>query len=296
MDEKALVFVSCGQATAAEKKLGKNLIALVERAPGLQAYFAETVNSLEGLSANIFRNLERASAFVTVMHRRGIVKGHHRAKDRIRASVWIEQEIAIASFIQQTRSPNLRVAAYTQKGIAREGVRDTIILNAFKFESDDEILADLESRLAEWDLSPRRSDAPSVAVQLHGKDRHINAARHVYQLEMTLTNTSSVTIPQIEWELEFPRAFVPPNRQFHPHEERSDQATKTHRFFRGGQKIDLRPSKEASVSMIFEYLVTDDLFSEYHGKMKDLPVTVEVFADGRSIGTASRPFEAMQHF
>ena len=113
---------------------------------------------------------------------------------------------------------------------------------------------------------------------------------------MILTNTSSVTIPQIEWELEFPRAFVAPNRQFHAHEERSDQATKTHRAFRGGQKIDLRPNKIATVSMMFEYHVTEDLHEKYEAKMKDLPVTVEVFADGRSIGTASRPFEALQHF
>ncbi len=188
------------------------------------------------------------------------------------------------------------MAAYAQKGIAREGVRDTVILNALEFDADDEILADLESKLAKWDLRPRRSDAPSVAVQLRSKDRQIDGPRHVYQLEVTVTNTSTLTISQIEWELEFPRAFVPPNRQFNPHEERSDQATKTHRFFRGGQRIDLRPNKTATVSMIFEYLMTEDLHEKYEAKLKDLPVTVEVFADGRSIGTASRPFEELQHF
>ena len=242
MNEKALVFVSCGQVTETEKKLGRDLIALVEGVRGLQAYFAETVCSLEGLSANIFKNLERASAFVTVMHHRGVVKGRSGAEDRIRASVWIEQEIAIASFLQQTRSPDLRVAAYAQKGVAREGVRDAIILNALEFESNEEILRDLESKLARWDLKPRTSDAPSVAVQLRRKNRQTDAARHVYQLEMTLTNTSSVTIPEIEYELEFPRAFVPPNRQFHPHEERSNQATSTHRAFRGQQKV--RPASK----------------------------------------------------
>jgi hypothetical protein len=134
MNQKALVFVSCGQVTASEKKLGKDLVDLIERVPGLEAYFAEKVSSLEGLSANIFKNLERASAFVTVMHHRGVVKGRPGSDDRIRASVWIEQEIAIASFLQQTRPETLHVAAYAQKGIAREGVRDTVILNALEFD------------------------------------------------------------------------------------------------------------------------------------------------------------------
>lgn len=117
MAERALVFVSCGQVTTEEIRLGNALIALVEGTPGLQAYFAETVASLDGLTANIFRNLERASAFVTVMHHRGVVKGRPDSPDRTRASVWIEQEIAIASFLKQTRSPDLQVAAYAQRGL-----------------------------------------------------------------------------------------------------------------------------------------------------------------------------------
>jgi hypothetical protein len=294
MRDNALVFVSCGQVTESEKKLGKDLVALVERVPGLQAYFAETVSSLEGLSANIFKNLERASAFVTVMHHRGVVKGRSGSDDRIRASVWIEQEIAIASVLQQTRPATLRVAGYAQKGIAREGVRDTVILNALEFNSHDEILADLESKLAKWNLSPSPSADPSVAVQLVRKNHQIDGDRHVYQLQMSLTNCSSVTIPEIEYELAFPRAFVPPNRQFHAHEERPDQATRTHRAFRGRQKIDLRPNKTTLVQML-EYHVTDELFWKYKADMTQLLVTVEVFADGRLIGSATAPFQELQN-
>jgi hypothetical protein len=294
MSENALVFVSCGQVTDAEKKLGRDLIALVERVPGLQAYFAETVSSLEGLTTNIFKNLERASAFVTVMHHRGLVKGRSGA-DRIRASVWIEQEIAIASFLRHTRSPNLQVAAYAQRGIAREGVRDKLLLNAVEFGTEDEILADLASKLTRWDLRPRRSDVANVDVRLSRKDREIHAERHVYGLQMSLTNTSSVSIPEIEYELEFPSAFVPPNRQFHAREERADQATATHRAFRGSQKVELRPGKETTIG-IFEYQMTDELRRQYRDKMEHLLVTAQVFAEGRLIGSATTPFQQLQIF
>jgi hypothetical protein len=165
-----------------------------------------------------------------------------------------------------------------------------------QFDSHDEILADLESKLAKWHLTPRRSDVPRVAVQLVRKNHQTNADRHVYELQMTITNTSSVSIPEIEYELEFPRAFVPPNRQFHAHEERSEQATRTHRAFRGRKKIDLRPNRSALVENMLEYHVTDDLFWKYKDSMKDLPVTVEVFAEGKLIGTATAPFQALQNF
>jgi hypothetical protein len=295
MKGKPLVFVSCGQVTPAERQLGKDLIALVESIPGLEAYFAETVTSLEGLSANIFRNLERASAFITVMHHRGVVKGRPGSADRLRASVWIEQEIAIASFLKHTRHFDLQVAAYAQRGLSREGVRDTLILNALEFDTEDQILADLRPRLAKWDLSPRRSEEPSLEVNLVRKDQDICSERHVYGLLMSLTNTSGVTISDIEYELVFPGAFVPPNRQFHPHEERRDQATETHRAFRGREKIDLRPGKSITVN-ILEYQVTHDLFWKYQDRMDTLPVTVEVYVSGKLAGSYTTPFKTLENF
>jgi hypothetical protein len=295
MSEKALVFVSCGQVTAAEIELGKGLIALVENVSGLEAYFAETVASLDGLTTNIFKNMERAAAFVTVMHHRGVVKGRRGSPDRTRASVWIEQEIAIAAFLKHTRPFDLQVAAYAQKGLSREGVRDALILNAVEFESEDQVLADFESKLMGWNLRPQRSEKPSVNVQLARKDQDIGSARHIYGLQMTLTNASAVSIPEIAYELEFPSAFVPPNRDFHPHEERKDQATATHRAFRGKQQIDLRPGKTTSINLL-EYHVTEELFSKYDGRMAAIPVVVEVYGNGQLIGFDRKPFSELQKF
>ena len=57
--------------------------------------------------------------FIAIMHHRGTVTGHDRTITR--ASVWIEQEIAIAAFMGQVLKRPLRSASYCQKGIQRIG-------------------------------------------------------------------------------------------------------------------------------------------------------------------------------
>ena len=149
-----LVFVSCGQCTQTEIKLGNDVCRLVDETPGLKSYFAQNVNSFQSLSTNIFQNLQRASAVVAVMHHRGEVAGWNGAASQIRASVWIEQEIAIAAFMSATAGRQLKIAAYVQKGIKREGVRENLMLNPREFVDEAEVLADLSEKLKEWQLKP----------------------------------------------------------------------------------------------------------------------------------------------
>jgi hypothetical protein len=73
------------------------------------AYFAEQQNTLEGLTSNILSSLERCVGFVAVAHHRGKVT--RPDGEIVRASVWVEQEIAIAAFIQHAlKRKQLRVA------------------------------------------------------------------------------------------------------------------------------------------------------------------------------------------
>ena len=95
MSERPLVFISCGQYHDSEKALGKEIAQLANEM-GLEGYFAENQNSVAALASNIFAKLNEAAAFVVVIHPRGTVQGLG-GESHIRASVWIEQEIAIAS-------------------------------------------------------------------------------------------------------------------------------------------------------------------------------------------------------
>jgi hypothetical protein len=152
--DKALVFVSCGQVTEAEKKLGHDICELINGTPGLMAFYAERVNSVEALSTSIFRNLRRAVGLVTVMHHRGRVQGLDGDLSRNRASVWIEQEIAIAAFIRATEDRDIKIAAYAEPGLTLEGVRENLHLNMVLFSTPEDVLADLRSRLVDWNLQP----------------------------------------------------------------------------------------------------------------------------------------------
>jgi hypothetical protein len=149
-----LIFISCGQYTAEEIGVGDRLARIVaEKLAPCQGYFAQNVNSLEGLSKNILGALNQCVGFVAVMHHRGNLttpNGTHT-----RASVWVEQELAIAAFLTQAQQRPLAVAAYIQRGIKREGIRDQLHLNPTEFDNPDEIIRDFELRIADHRFSPQ---------------------------------------------------------------------------------------------------------------------------------------------
>ncbi|MEO8909520.1 MAG: hypothetical protein ABI408_04760, partial [Gemmatimonadaceae bacterium] len=150
--ENAIVFVSCGQYTEAERAVGRRIARLVEEHTGCGGYFAENQQSLAGLSNNILGALNKASGMVVVMHRRGLVESPSGERF-YRGSVWVEQEIAMAAFLQSL-DRKILVAAYIEDGIRREGLRELLHLNPVSFNDDQEILRDFEEKLRSGAFSP----------------------------------------------------------------------------------------------------------------------------------------------
>lgn len=144
-----LIFVSCGQHLPHEKQLGADICALIRELTPHQPYFAEYQNSLDAFTRNILGALDDAVALVAVMHPRGVVS-FPDGQIEIRASVWIEQEIAMASYITQILRRPLKVAPYIHQDIRREGMREQLQLNAFKFKEDSEVLEHLRTVLPGW--------------------------------------------------------------------------------------------------------------------------------------------------
>jgi len=153
LGDAPLIFVSCGQYAPNERKLGQDISKLIDtELPPCRGYFAENQSSLEGLSQHILGAMNRCIGFVAVMHRRGLVRtsdGEHH-----RASIWIEQEIAIAAFLQQALRRKLAVAVYFEKGIKREGIRDQILSGAKEFQRDEEILEDFRAKIKDGAFTP----------------------------------------------------------------------------------------------------------------------------------------------
>lgn len=151
--QSGTVFVSCGQYTDAEKQLGKDLAVAVGQHTSCKGYFAENQNSLETLSRHIFEALDKCSGFVAVMHRRGEVRTLHAAHQR--ASVWIEQEVAIAAFLTQVHKKQFPIAFYIQKGVKREGVREQLRIDAIEFETEADVLAHFAEQLKSGKFKPK---------------------------------------------------------------------------------------------------------------------------------------------
>jgi len=144
-----LVFISCGQVTERERRVGMAAAELVHQLTPYNAYFAENQTSLEGLTKNILGALDRSVGLIAIMHPRGMM-ALPGGRQHTRASVWIEQEIAIAAFIAQVLGRPLHVIAFIHKDIAREGMREELQLNPILFRHDDEVLAHLRQVLPTW--------------------------------------------------------------------------------------------------------------------------------------------------
>jgi len=230
--ERPIVFISCGQFTQEERKLGESAAEMVRKLTPFDAYFAQTQNTVEAFTQNILGRLNRCVGFIAILHDRGQVKTP--AGEVTRASVWIEQEIAVAAFVAQILARPLLVRVYVQTGVAREGMRDKLLLNPITFDSHDQILDDLEAILPNWKL-PEQAAAPSgVDVGISYEKIRISGERHDYRLLVKLQNASLEEISQYRVEVQFPLLFLSTSTIFAL--EVSERRTKTHRFFRMTEK------------------------------------------------------------
>ena len=173
-DQRRIVFISCGQYTAEEKELGNRVSDLVTKTSPFEGYFAQAQTTLETLSENILHRLYESVGLIVIMHHRGKIDG----RNTIRASVWIEQEVAIATLMQQVLGRPLHVALFIQRGIALEGIRQQIQLNAVEFANGDEVIARLREILPTWKEplyvgdEERRKMAESVTLSIKTDNGH----------------------------------------------------------------------------------------------------------------------------
>lgn len=145
---KPIIFVSCGQTSDEEKALGAAIVEIINQETQADAYYAEYQATFEGVSSHILDSLSRCAGFVGVVHYRGLVTEPDGTSYQ-RASVWVEQEIAIASYRIHTLKEPVPVQLYIQRGIKREGLRDKVMLNPVSFDTADEVVEHFRSIVRE---------------------------------------------------------------------------------------------------------------------------------------------------
>jgi hypothetical protein len=211
------VFVSCGQFTEAEKSLGKAMVRIVKSVTGVDAFFAEQVQDLNGLDSNILDALRDCAAFITVLHPRGkIIRPD--GSTQIRASVWIEQEIAIATYIQRVEKRSLPVIAFIHKSVGREGIRDLLHLNPIPFADEPEILAALPELLQPW----KALFSSGIRLQIQSGSRTREQDHWIRRLAVSLINDSNQRITSFNCQVRLPAGILKHWSAMYPSELKSD--------------------------------------------------------------------------
>ncbi len=197
------IFISCGQYTDAEKRLGKQIAEMVRTLTDLEPFFAEEVQDLNGLDANILGALRSCVALITVLHPRGEIRRPDNSV-LVRASVWIEQEIAVATYIQRVENRPLPIIAFKHKLVGREGIRDLLHLNPIEFTDEAEVLAKLPKRLESWKaLKPSDIELRFTSKAHRQQDGHA-----IRMLETTLVNGTNHRIESYELEIRLPSSIM----------------------------------------------------------------------------------------
>jgi hypothetical protein len=138
---KELIFVSCGQLTAEEKRLGAAVKAEIDKTPGFEGYFAETVHDLSALAHHVFDALRRCSGAILLLHERGRVTASDGSDLGYRSSVWINQELAILAYRQFFEEREMPVLVLKDPRVKLEGAMSALIVNADPLATEAEVVA-----------------------------------------------------------------------------------------------------------------------------------------------------------
>jgi hypothetical protein len=203
MSSKPTVFISCGQFTEEEKRLGRQIAEMVDTVAGLRPFFAENVQDLNGLDSNILGALRDCAGFIVVLHPRGTI-ARPSGGTLTRASLWIEQEIAIATYIQRVEKRDLRIAAFRHKDVDREGIRELLHLNPITFTDESEVLVALAGQLAGW----KNLQVSGVRLELKSQPLRVQDDHHIRRLSLWLFNETNERISSYDFEVRVPEGLL----------------------------------------------------------------------------------------
>ena len=271
------IFVSCGQFTEAEKGLGKSIVRMVRELSGRDAFFAENVQDLNGLDSNILGALRECDGFITVMHPRGEILWPDGSK-HVRASVWIEQEIAVAAYIQRLEGRELPVIAFVHQSIGLEGIRELLHLNPERFLDESDVLAALPSRLLAW----RNLSSSGVNVKLRSVFTGTQEGHRINKLAVEFVNETNRPIRDLNGLLKVPARILKHWSAHYVGETKCDEAG--YRCFRFDEKNSGREVLPHDARCLFslDYCTACALEpGDFPAAVAEATVRVKVWVEGR---------------
>jgi hypothetical protein len=137
---------------------------------------------------------------VNVVH-----QAHTYPSKLVPATKWIEQEIAIATYIQRVEKRQLPIIAFKHVLVSREGIRDLLHLNPIEFTDEAEVLTALPALLEKW-----RSLKPSgIEIKLESSPTGQSQDGHVIRrFEVILVNDTNERITQYDCTIRLPAGIL----------------------------------------------------------------------------------------
>lgn len=159
------VFISCGQATTAERRVADEVRRWFE-AEGYLPHVAIQAQSLEDVNSGIIEELKRSDFYVFIDFRREQLPRKGRlfglcGPRRYRGSLFTNQELAVAQVLRFAK-----VIFLQQEGVELEGLLKYMGSNATHFTKTSEVVALLERLVRE------RRWTPSYSRHLEVGDPH----------------------------------------------------------------------------------------------------------------------------
>jgi hypothetical protein len=206
MAKKKLIFVSCGQQTATEISLGRQVKETIDSTSEFEAYFAETVHDLESLTKNIFDALYRCSGAIIFLHDRGKVIDSSGNEWGNRSSVWVNQEIAILAFRKYIDASELPTLVFKQDNIRIEGAMTSLISNPLQLIDPLYVINEIKNWLKsksfalssaeifedQWKLLSKSSiEIISCLIEQGGKDVKVEVIRRDLMTRHGFTNNDT---------------------------------------------------------------------------------------------------------
>ncbi|MGD0276065.1 MAG: hypothetical protein ABSB79_08415 [Syntrophales bacterium] len=286
---KQKIFISCGQETDMEKKLGQDIVSLVKNLTPYEPYFAEVQTTLEGLTTNIFGALNQAAGLIAVLHHRGAVS----PGGFIRASVWVEQEIALAAFVQQILGRNLYVSAFIQTGVKLEGVRSQLLLNPVEFDTNEQVVNHLKKVLPSWNIVKYSENLSPLNIIIRYEKVNIKSERNDYRLVVVLTNTGNSPISKYHVDLKFPSRLIEQPEKLDIYVR--NRSNKIFAYFRTTEesKGDIFPGDSLRI-MNIPYYVDNDIF--FNVELSKMVVEATVYTHGYNPRKVEKSMTELQTF
>lgn len=284
-DSRKLIFIACGQRTEKEKAMGSKLEVFINNCSDLRAFLAESAHDLSSLTSNIFENLNKCSGFIAILHKR-----NNYSRDIFSSSVWINQEIAIASFLRHTHNRNIPVLIFEEKDILREGVLEYLHTNPIPFINEQEVL----DRVRQWVESTAFSTIQKSEFNLDAHSLIRNKTRsqaiHDYSFTLHIKNTGKRTIRQFSFDLLFPREIIITSdpKQFFTIDYESWRHLGYTEFKNKLKFPDILPGKDMPVISIFDFQINSDI---YHSGATHKEIIWKIYADDMEFLEIREPLE-----